>query len=63
MLADPLAADYFWMYWDGPGSLNPDCVNPGDPGCFGHRNIILFPDWTAMGAGHDHGGNAGLFVI
>jgi len=62
-LADPLAADYFWMYWDGPGSLNPDCVNPGDSGCFGHRNIILFPDWTAVGAGHDGDANAQLFVL
>jgi hypothetical protein len=61
-LADPLAADYFWMYWDGPGSLNPDCVNPGDSGCFGHRNIILFPDWTSMGAGHANGASGELFV-
>ena len=61
-LADPLASDYFWMYWDGPGSLNPDCTQPSDPGCFGHRNIILGSIWTAIGAGHDHASVGQLFV-
>jgi hypothetical protein len=61
-LADPLASDYFWMYWDGPGSLNPDCTQPSDPGCFGHRNIILGDIWTGMGVGNQHASMAQLFV-
>jgi hypothetical protein len=61
-LADPLASDYFWMYWDGPGSLNPDCVQPTDPGCFGHRNIILGDIWTGMGVGNQGASMAQLFV-
>ncbi|HEX4492103.1 MAG TPA: hypothetical protein VH914_12925 [Acidimicrobiia bacterium] len=61
-LGDPLAADYLWVYWDGPGSPNGDCVNPGDSGCFGHRNNILGPFWTAMGAGKAPGSLAQLFV-
>jgi hypothetical protein len=61
-VADPLAADYLWMYWDGPGSPNADCVNPGDPGCFGHRNNILGGAFNSIGAGHNHASLAELFV-
>jgi hypothetical protein len=61
-LGDPLAADYLWMYWDGPGSPNGDCVNPGDAGCFGHRDNILGPFWTAIGAGKAPASLAQLFV-
>jgi hypothetical protein len=61
-LGDPLAADYLWVYWDGPGSPNGDCVNPGDSGCFGHRNNVLGPFWTSMGAGKAPGSLAQLFV-
>jgi hypothetical protein len=34
-------ADYGWMYDDGYAGTNVDCGNPGDPGCWGHRDIIL----------------------
>jgi hypothetical protein len=49
-----LVADFLWMYDDGPGSLNVDCVQPGDPGCWGHRDDILYPfdNPVAMGAGY-----------
>lgn len=36
-----LEADFGWMYDDGPGSDNLDCKTAGDPGCWGHRDIIL----------------------
>jgi hypothetical protein len=29
------------MYADGPGGGNLDCRNPGDPGCWGHRDGTL----------------------
>jgi uncharacterized protein YkwD len=61
-VADPLAADFLWMYDDGPGGTNFDCVNPGDPGCWGHRHNIINPSWKAMGAGHDGDSLAELFV-
>jgi len=61
-VADPLAADFLWMYDDGPNSPNLDCQNPGDSGCWGHRHNIINPDWKAMGAGHDHDSLAELFV-
>ena len=61
-VADPLAADYLWVYWDGPGSPNGDCQNPGDPGCFGHRDNILNGTFNSIGAGHDHASLAELFV-
>jgi hypothetical protein len=37
-----LAADYLWMYVDGPGGDNLDCTTPGESGCWGHRDIILW---------------------
>lgn len=61
-VADPLAADFLWMYDDGPNSPNGDCHNPGDPGCWGHRHNILNPAWKAMGAGHNRDSLAELFV-
>jgi hypothetical protein len=61
-VADPLAADYLWMYDDGTHSPNGDCVNKGDPGCWGHRDNILGAAWTSVGAGHDHASLAELFV-
>jgi hypothetical protein len=36
-----LLAYYDWMYDDGPGGPNIDCVNPGDSGCWGHREDVL----------------------
>jgi hypothetical protein len=61
-VADPLAADFLWMYDDGPGGVNGDCVNPGDPGCWGHRHNILGASYLTAGAGHDHASLAELFV-
>jgi len=61
-VADPLAADFLWMYDDGPGGSNFDCKNVGDPGCWGHRHNILGTNWTAMGAGHSGDSLAELFV-
>ena len=37
----PLAADFAWMYDDGPNSPNVDCKKAGDAGCWGHRDNIL----------------------
>ncbi len=36
-----LYADYDWMYFDGPGGVNIDCLGPGGPGCWAHRDNIL----------------------
>ncbi|HET9077508.1 MAG TPA: CAP domain-containing protein [Acidimicrobiales bacterium] len=46
-----LAADFGWMYDDGPGSPNIDCRAAGDAGCWGHRRNILAPWPGASGAG------------
>ncbi|MHB1821495.1 MAG: hypothetical protein ACYCTL_02780 [Acidimicrobiales bacterium] len=40
-MGSPLEAVYLWMYDDGPGSPNADCMRAGDPGCWGHRDDIL----------------------
>lgn len=40
------AADEMWMYLDGPGGNNLDCTSAGGPGCWGHRQIIL---WNRTG--------------
>ncbi len=61
-VADPLAADYLWMYDDGPNSPNGDCPQAGAPGCWGHRDNILGPYWISVGAGHAPGSVAELFV-
>jgi hypothetical protein len=37
----PLAADFAWMYDDGPNSPNVACAKAGDAGCWGHRDNIL----------------------
>lgn len=39
--ANPLGADYFWMYDDGPNSPNGDCPRAGAAGCWGHRENVL----------------------
>ncbi len=48
-----MVADFLWMYDDGPGSGNIACKHPGDSGCWGHRDDILYPfdNPIAMGAG------------
>ena len=40
-MTNPVYAYYLWMYDDGPGSGNGDCTQPGDPGCWGHRDGTL----------------------
>lgn len=45
-----LAADFAWMYDDGPGGPNVDCPRAGAPGCWGHRRNILAPWSGASGA-------------
>jgi phospholipid N-methyltransferase len=37
-----LAANYYWMYSDGPG-FNIDCTNTNTSGCWAHRKNILVP--------------------
>ena len=56
-----LAADFGWMYDDGPNSENIDCTSAGAPGCWGHRMNILAP-WGGMsGAGvYVHNGTVQL---
>jgi uncharacterized protein YkwD len=61
-VADPLAADFLWMYDDGPDSPNGDCPRAGAPGCWGHRDNILGPGWTSMGSGHYQASVTELFV-
>jgi hypothetical protein len=39
--ANPLEALYVWMYDDGAGSPNLDCVPGNTSGCWGHRQDIL----------------------
>jgi hypothetical protein len=52
-----LAADFGWMYDDGPNSENIDCTFAGAAGCWGHRRNIL-SDWGGQsGAGvYDNAG-------
>ena len=45
-----LAADYVWMYDDGPGGPNVDCTRAGEPGCWGHRRNVLSPWGGTSGA-------------
>jgi hypothetical protein len=61
-LADPLAADYLYMYDDGPNSPNGGCPQAGAPGCWLHRDIILGAGWVGTGAGHAGASLAQLFV-
>lgn len=44
-IADPMAADYFWMYDDGPGSPNAACTTSSASSCWGHRKNVL-GDWS-----------------
>ena len=46
--ANGLDAVYGWMYDDGPGSGNLDCLKPGASGCWGHREEIL-DDFGSVG--------------
>ncbi|HEX3615018.1 MAG TPA: hypothetical protein VHU61_00655 [Solirubrobacteraceae bacterium] len=51
-----LAADYMWMYVDGPGGNNLDCSSAGDRGCWGHRDIILWDKAGTLVAGGGYSG-------
>jgi len=53
--ASALWAEFLWMYDDGPGAGNLDCVRAGAPGCYGHRHNILagYRAPLLMGAGVD----------
>jgi uncharacterized protein YkwD len=56
-----LAADFGWMYDDGPGSENIDCSYAGASGCWGHRKNILSGWGGQSGAGvYNHGGTMQL---
>jgi hypothetical protein len=57
--ASPLGAMLGWEYYDGPGGSNFDCTTPTSPGCWGHRDNLLGPNWNEMdaGAGTDSSGN------
>jgi hypothetical protein len=50
-IGSPLFADFFWMYDDGPGSPNLDCGSPSDPGCWVHRDNILYRFDPPLGFG------------
>jgi len=39
--AGPLGSNYFWMYDDGPGSGNIDCIASDPSTCWGHRDNEL----------------------
>ncbi len=56
--ASVIAADYMWMYDDGPNGLDPNlaCPQAGGPGCWMHRDIILWKQGGTLVAG---GGVAG----
>jgi hypothetical protein len=61
----PLASDYDWMYNDGysaNGSINMDCKQPGDSGCWGHRKAILgrFTGMPTLIAGSATGSHTGF---
>jgi hypothetical protein len=57
----PLAADFGWMYDDGPNSPNIGCPRAGAPGCWGHRDNILAPWAGSQGSGeYDNNGTPQL---
>jgi uncharacterized protein YkwD len=61
-VADPLAADFLWMYDDGAGGPNRACTRAGAPSCWGHRDNILGTSWTTTGAGSAGASLTQLFV-
>ena len=48
--ATPLAADFAWMYDDGPGGANTDCTAHVHSGCWGHRDNIMLASRGESGA-------------
>ena len=58
-------ADEMWMYLDGPGGNNLDCSSTGDPGCWGHRDIMLWdkrPGQVVAGAGYASEGGTSSYA-
>jgi hypothetical protein len=56
-----LAADYLWMYDDGANGLDTNlaCPSAGAPGCWGHRDIILWNRGAGqLVAGGGYAGNS-----
>ena len=48
--ASPLAINYDWMYFDGPGGNNLDCMGLQMWGCWGHRDSII-ANYASLGQG------------
>lgn len=62
-----LSADYLWMYDDGPNGFdsNMACPTAGAPGCWGHRDIILWNrtgGTLVAGGGSSTAGGSGSFA-
>ncbi len=62
-----VAADYLWMYDDGPNGFDSNlaCPSAGSPGCWGHRDIILWNQTSAplvAGGGYSAAGGSGSFA-
>ncbi len=75
---NPLAADYWWMYfdgWSGATTNNGTCRSAGSPGCWGHRDELLGYDarlgmgpgvyctTCEVGAGYGIAYNMGSMVV
>lgn len=58
-----------WMYNDGPGSPNLDCIKPSSSGCWGHRHDVLWkfantgPAAMGAAAGKDQHGARGFAIL
>jgi hypothetical protein len=62
--SSPLAADFAWMYDDGPGGNNIGCSGGGGGGCWDHRNNMLAPWAGAIGAAaYNAGGSMRLTAL
>jgi len=61
----PLAADFGWMYDDGPGGPNIDCTASHPQGCWGHRHDLLsdFPGAEIGTAVTDSGGAPSIAAV
>lgn len=57
-----LAADFGWMYDDGPGSPNVACATDASAGCWGHRRNILAPWRGAAGMATVAGAGGRVFT-
>ncbi len=62
-----VAADYMWMYDDGPNGFDTNlaCPAAGGPGCWEHRDIILWnrtPAPLVAGGGYASTGGVGSFA-